>query len=60
MAKMYFLKATVASLRERLAQKEDTLKRYENLLKQSRSETEEMVRKLQVSHSLKNHLEKKF
>ena len=40
--------STVGSLRERLAQKEDTLKRYEGLMKQSRNETEETVQKLQV------------
>ena len=40
--------STVVSLRDRLAQKEDTLKRYEGLMKQSRLETEDTVRKLQV------------
>ena len=40
--------ATVSSLRERLGQKEETLKRYEGLLKQARTDTEDTVRKLQV------------
>jgi len=39
--------ATVSSLRERLGQKEETLKRYEGLLKQARTDTEDTVRKLQ-------------
>ena len=39
--------ATVSSLRERLAQKEETLKRYESLLKQSRTEAEDLATKLQ-------------
>ena len=35
---LHIAQATVTSLRERLAQKEETLERYENLLKQTRQE----------------------
>ena len=38
---------TVTSLRERLKQKEETLQRYENMLKQIRAENEEELKKRQ-------------
>ena len=40
--------ATISSLRERLAQKEETLTRYENLLKESHEERDSEIKRRQV------------
>lgn len=54
---LHIAQATVTSLRDRLSQKEETLQRYENLLKQTRQEhAEEVKRRHQDNIELQSEL----